>query len=312
MDLGSLVQITIWGLLAGCIYILLAIGLNLIFGVMKVVNFAHGELLMLSMYFTFFIHEFFDLNPYLVIPISVFLMAFVGILIERLGFRPIMGTGKLNEIFLSLGLIYLLQNAVALIWGTGSRTIRSPFEFDSISLGSRQIPLDYLIIIGITMVLLVLLQVFLKKTTLGRAMRATSQNREAAMLMGINVERMDMISFGLGSALAAAAGALWCISGINFNPYIGSAPAIKAFAVIIIGGLGSIQGAILAGLLLGLAENPLLVLLNALWTETANTLTFLNLPADISFLSWQNSVSFLILIIVLILRPQGLFGERGE
>jgi branched-chain amino acid transport system permease protein len=311
MDLGSLVEITIWGLLAGCIYILLAIGLNLIFGVMKVVNFAHGELLMLSMYVTFFIHELFDLNPYLLIPLSMLLMAFVGVSIERLGFRPIMGTGKLNEIFLSLGLIYLLQNTVAFIWGTDSRMIRSPFDADVVSFGSRQIPLDYLIIICITILLLILLQLFLRKTSLGRAIRATSQNREAAMLMGINVERMDMISFGLGSALAATAGVLWCISGVTFNPYVGSEPAIKAFAVIIIGGLGRIQGAIFAGLLLGLAENPLLVLLNMGWSEAVNIFAFLNLP-DVSFLSWKNSISFLILIIVLLLKPEGLFGEKGE
>ncbi|MCK4492084.1 MAG: branched-chain amino acid ABC transporter permease [Candidatus Altiarchaeales archaeon] len=312
MDPGSLVEITIWGLLAGCIYILLAIGLNLIFGVMKVVNFAHGELLMLSMYMTFLMHTTLGLNPYLVMPLSVALMAFIGVLIERVGFRPIMGTGKLNEIFLSLGLIYLLQNTVALIWGTDPKMIHSPFESDLISFGSVKIPLDYIIIIGTTLMLLVILQIFLKKTTPGRAMRATSQNREAAMLMGINVERMDMISFGLGSALAATAGTLWCISGVNFDPYVGSEPAIKAFAVIIIGGLGSMQGAVFGGLLLGLAENPLLVLADMGWTEIAGFLTFLNLPQDISFLSWKNTVSFLILIIVLIFKPEGLFGEKGE
>ncbi len=303
MDISIFIQILVWGLYAGCIYILLAIGLNLIFGVMKVVNFAHGELLMIGAYVTFWLYSSSGINPYLVVPISTFIMAILGILIERFGFRPIRGTGKLNEIFLSLGLIYLLQNSAALLWTTNSRTIHSPYSDILVPLGTIKLPLDYIIIIIATILFLIAFQLFMKKTTIGRAMRATSQNREAAALMGINVERIDMLSFALGSALAAVAGSLWLISGQMVNPYVGSLPAIKAFAVIIIGGLGSIPGAIIAGLILGIAENVVPVIIQSLVAV---------FNVEMSFTAWKDTIAFLILIIVLILRPTGLFGKKGE
>ena len=303
MDSGLLIQILIWGLYAGCIYILLAIGLNLIFGVMKVVNFAHGEFLMVAAYVTFWIYLFSGFNPYLVIPLAALVLAAGGIFIERTCFRPIRGTGKLNEIFLSLGLIYLLQNLVAVLWSTDARSIHSPYSEVLLSTGAIKLPLDYLIIIIVTVFFLAGFQLFMKQTTVGRAMRATSQNREAAALMGINVERIDMLSFALGSALAAAAGSLWLISGQLANPYMGSIPAIKAFAVIIIGGLGSIPGAIIAGLMLGIAENVVPLLLQALVKLFG---------VSMSFTAWKDTIAFFILIIVLVIRPTGIFGEKGE
>jgi branched-chain amino acid transport system permease protein len=303
MDIGVLLQILIWGLYAGCIYILLAIGLNLIFGVMKVVNFAHGEFLMVAAYLTFWMYVLSGFNPYLVIPLAMLLLAGLGVLVERLCFRPIMGTGKLNEIFLSLGLIYLFQNLVALMWSTNSRSIRSPYSQILLSVGSISLPMDYLVIIIVTIVFLIGFQLFMKSTTPGRAMRATSQNREAAALMGINVERMDMLSFALGSTLAAAAGGLWLTSGQLATPYMGSIPAIKAFAVIIIGGLGSIPGAILAGLTLGIAENIVPLLLQAFAALFGS---------EMSFTAWKDTIAFFILIIVLVIRPTGIFGEKGE
>ncbi|WP_245249655.1 branched-chain amino acid ABC transporter permease [Methanolinea mesophila] len=276
---------------AGCIYILLATGLNLIFGVMKVVNFAHGQLLMIGAYvtFTFFILSGF--NPYVLLAASIPILILVGVTIERLCFRPILGTGKLNEIFISIGLIYILENVAALIWGDEWRVIHSPYEAITVTVGGLKIPVDYLIIIFTTVVILVGLYVFLKRTSLGRAMRATSQNRKGAMLMGINVEKMDMLSFGIGAGLAGAAGTLWVVSGQVFNPYMGSIPAIKAFAIVIIGGLGSIPGAIVGGLILGIAENF------AIFTVGG---------------AWKDAIAFIILIIVLIVRPTGLFGEKGE
>ena len=303
MDLSVLLQILVWGLYAGCIYILLAIGLNLIFGVMKVVNFAHGELLMLGAYAAFWIYTLSGVNPYLIIALAMILLGIIGVFIERLCFRPIMGTGKLNEIFLSLGLIYLFQNLVALLWTTDSRSIHSPYSGVSVSIGSIRLPLDYIIIILFTIVFLIAFQLFMKRTTLGRAMRATSQNRDAAALMGIHVERMDMLSFALGSALAAAAGGLWLISGQIADPYMGSIPAIKAFAVIIIGGLGSIPGAIVAGLTLGIAENVVPLFMQS----------FVGLlGVSMSFTAWKDTIAFFILIIVLVIRPTGIFGEKGE
>ncbi|KQC05461.1 MAG: ABC transporter permease [Methanoculleus sp. SDB] len=291
MDIGILIQVVFWGLYAGCIYILLATGLNLIFGVMKIVNFAHGEFLMVGAYITFIFVALTGFNPYVLLFATMPVLIVTGIIIERLCFRPILGTGKLNEIFVSLGLIYIFQNAVALIWTDEWRIIQSPFVDVTVSLGVLELPLDYLIIIILTVAILSGLYVFLRKTHLGKAIRATSQNRKGAMLMGINVERMDMISFGIGTGLAAAAGTLWAVSGQVFNPYMGSIPAIKAFAIVILGGLGSIPGAIVGGLLYGIVENMTTFTLGG---------------------AWKDAISFVLLIIVLIFRPTGLFGEEGE
>ncbi len=291
MDLGILLQILFWGIYAGCIYILLATGLNLIFGVMKVVNFAHGEFLMIGAYITATIFIFTGINPYVIILFSMLALIGIGGVIERFCFRPILGTGKLNEIFLSIGLIYIFTNSAAMIWGDEWQSIKSPYEGISVPVGSLNLPLDYIIIMVFTVAILVSLYFFLKKTRTGREMRATSQNRKGAMLVGINIERMDILSFGIGCALAAAAGTLWVVSGQVFNPYMGSTPAVKAFAIIILGGLGSIPGAIIGGLLYGIAENGAAYFLGGVW---------------------KDAISFIILIIVLIIRPTGLFGESGE
>ncbi len=286
-DIGILLQVALWGVYAGCIYILLATGLTLIFGVMKVVNFAHGEFLMLGAFFSFFAATILGVHPYIAILVSMGLMALMGVATERIAFRPILGTGKLNEIIVSLGLILIFQNMVAHLWGNDGKSIRSPYGKITYPLGPVNMPLDYIIIILATVLILVSLYLFLNRTGAGRAMRATSQNRKAATLMGINVERVDMLTFALGSALAAFGGGLWAVSGQVFDYQSGSVPAIKAFAIIIIGGLGSIPGAIAGGLLYGLAENFAAYFLGA---------------------AWRDATSFILLTIVLVLRPTGLFG----
>lgn len=290
-NIGVLLQILFWGLYAGCIYILLATGLNLIFGVMKIVNFAHGEFLMIGAYITATVFLLTGINPYVIILLSMLALIGFGAVVERLCFRPILGTGKLNEIFLSIGLIYIFQNGAAMIWGDAWQSVKSPYAGITVPIGDLSVPLDYLIIIAFTAAILIVLSLFLKKTRIGREMRATSQNRKGAMLIGIDVERIDVISFGLGCALAAAAGTLWVVSGQVFNPYMGSIPAVKAFAIIILGGLGSIPGAIIGGLLMGIAENGAAFYLGGIW---------------------KDAVSFIILIVVLIVRPTGLFGEKRE
>jgi len=290
-NLGIFLQIMFWGLYAGSIYILLATGLNLIFGVMKVVNFAHGEFLMLGAYITATVFFLTGINPYLIIIVSMLALVGIGAVVERFCFRPILGTGKLNEIFLSIGLIYIFQNGVAMIWGDSWQSIKSPYDGITVPIGSLDVPLDYIIIMAFTALILCGLYLFLKKTKTGMQMRATSQNRKGAMLVGIDVERIDILSFGLGCALAAAAGTLWVVSGQVFNPYVGSIPAVKAFAIIILGGLGSIPGAIIGGLLMGIAENGAAFLLGGVW---------------------KDAISFIILIVVLVVRPTGLFGDKGD
>jgi branched-chain amino acid transport system permease protein len=290
-DTGTLLQIIFWGLYAGCIYILLATGLNLIFGVMKIVNFAHGEFLMIGAYITATVFLVTGFNPYVLLVVSMLALVAIGAVVERLCFRPILGTSKLNEIFLSIGLIYIFTNSAAMIWGDEWQSIKSPYSGITVPIGSLNVPLDYIIIIITTAAILCGLYIFLRKTKTGREMRATSQNRKGAMLVGINVERMDIMSFGIGCALAAAAGTLWVVSGQVFNPYMGSIPAVKAFAIIILGGLGSIPGAIIGGLIYGIAENGAAYFLGGVW---------------------KDAISFIILIVVLVLKPTGLFGEESE
>jgi branched-chain amino acid transport system permease protein len=281
----------LFGVANGCIYILLATGLNLIFGVMKLVNFAHGQLLMVGAFIAYEVVTLTGLNPYASILVSMGSVALIGIALERFAFRKIRGTDKLNEIFISLGLIYVFQYMATLLW-ENSYTIRIPSPLVGLSLPLGGVSLSYDLILAMVIVVVILFGlVFLtKKTKIGLAMRATSQKSDAAMLMGININRVYLFTFAVGAALAGAAGAIYGII-FPFNPAIGALPTIKAFAIIILGGLGSIPGAVIGGLLYGIAENITGYLTNS---------------------TWQNAVAFALLIAVLIIRPTGLFGQKGE
>jgi branched-chain amino acid transport system permease protein len=288
---AGLAEALLWGVANGCIYILLATGLNLIFGVMKLVNFAHGQLLMVGAFVAYEATVLAGLNPYLSIFISMGAVALIGIVLEKYAFRRVRGTEKLNEIFISLGLIYVFQNVATLFW-TENYNIRIPSPLGGLNLSLGGILLGYdrilaMIIVAITLIGLVLLT---KKTKFGLAMRATSQKSDAAMLMGINISRVYLYTFAIGAALAGAAGALYGIL-FSFNPAIGALPTIKGFAIIIIGGLGSIPGAIVGGLLYGIAENTAVYLLGGIW---------------------QDAIAFALLIIVLVIRPTGIFGKKDE
>jgi branched-chain amino acid transport system permease protein len=292
MDPASqLVTILLWGVAYGCIYMLLAAGLNIIFGVMKLVNFAHGELLMIGAFISYSFTVSVGLNAYAGVIVAMAVVALIGIGVERLCFRKVLGTEKLNEIIVSLGLIYFFVNAAVLVWGDKSKDIASPFENLVIPVsGSAFISYDLVIAIFIVAAILVGLFFLMKKTKIGLAMRATSQQSQTATLMGINVNKVYMFSFALGAALAGAAGAIYGII-FTFNPQIGALPTIKAFAIIILGGLGSIPGAVIGGLLYGVAEYSATTFLGGIW---------------------QNAVAFIILIAVLVVRPTGLFGQKGE
>jgi branched-chain amino acid transport system permease protein len=286
----GLVEALLWGVANGCIYILLATGLNIIFGVMKLVNFAHGQLLMIGAYIAFAAATALGLNAYIAILVAMGVVALIGVGLERFTFRRVLGTDKLNEIFVSLGLIYVFENAAVLLWGNSTHQIASPFQGLQLSLGQVSIGYDRLLAISVVIVILIALFLLLKKTKIGLAMRATSQKSTASMLMGVNIEKVYIFTFALGAALAGAAGALYGII-FPFNPGIGALPTIKAFAIIIIGGLGSIPGAVIGGLLYGIAENTAVYFLGGIW---------------------QDATAFALLIIVLVIRPTGIFGEKGE
>jgi len=287
---GTLALTLIWGVAIGCIYMLLATGLNVIFGVMKLVNFAHGQFLMISAFITWTLSVSAGLNAYVSILISIVIVAALGVIIERTTFRRVMGTDKLNEIFISLGLIYIFENIALLIWGDQAQQIKSPFYGVSLDLTSISITYDRIIAVLVVVAVLISLGLLLGKTKIGLAMRATSQISRTAMLMGINVERIYMITFALGSSLAAIAGGLYGII-FSFDSQTGAMPTIIAFAIIILGGLGSIRGAIVGGLLYGITEQLATLFLGG---------------------TWSSAVAFALLIVVLIIRPNGIFGEKGE
>jgi branched-chain amino acid transport system permease protein len=288
---AGLAETLLWGVVNGCIYILLATGLNLIFGVMKLVNFAHGQLLMVGAFVAYETTTITGLNPYLSIFVAMGSVALIGMVLEKFAFRRVRGTEKLNEIFISLGLIYLFQNLATLLWVENYNIrIPSPLRGLSLSLGEISIGYDRILAMVIVIVILIGLVLLTKKTKFGLAMRATSQKSDAAMLMGINISKVYLYTFAIGAALAGAAGALYGIL-FPFNPAIGALPTIKGFAIIIIGGLGSIPGAVIGGLLYGIAENTAVYLLGGIW---------------------QDAIAFALLIIVLVIRPTGIFGQKGE
>lgn len=288
---AGLAQVLIFGIANGCVYILLATGLNLIFGVMKLVNFAHGQLLMVGAFVAYETTKIAGLNPYASILVSMGSVALIGLVLEKFAFRRVRGTEKLNEIFISLGLIYVFENIATLFWETNYNIqIDSPLAGMSLSLGEIAINYDRILAMIIVIVILVGLVLLTSKTKIGLAMRATSQKGDAAMLMGINISRVYLFTFAVGAALAGAAGALYGIL-FPFNPTIGALPTIKGFAIIILGGLGNIPGAIIGGLLYGMAENSAVYLLGG---------------------SWPDAIAFALLIAVLVVRPTGIFGEKGE
>jgi len=285
-----LAQVFLWGLINGSIYVLLAAGLAIIFGVMKVINFAHGELMIIGAYLTFFASLYTGLNPYIAMLISVAGVAGVGVIVQRFGFGKIRGAAKINEIFLSIALILIFQNLMGTLiipYFKDPVLIKSPLAGKVLRLGIINIRYDFITMIAITWSVMALLFFFLKKTDTGRSMRAVSQNRVAAQLMGVNVDRIDIISFAMGSTLAAVAGSLLGLI-TPFDPYTGTLPAIKAFAIIILGGLGSVLGAVVGGLIYGIAEGFAVFFLGGAWRDT---------------------VAFAILILVLLFRPEGLFRE---
>jgi len=286
----TIILTLVWGVAIGCVYILLATGLNIIFGVMKLVNFAHGQLLMLGAYLTWTISYAAGLNAYAAIIVSMLVVALIGVAVERLTFRRVLGGDKLNEIFVSLGLIYIFENAAMLIWGANSKQIVSPLSGLSLTLPSISITYDRIVAVFVVIATLIAFGLLIQKTKIGLAMRATSQRNSTAMLMGINVETIYMLTFAIGAALAAVAGGLYGII-FSFDYQVGALPTIIAFAIIILGGLGSIKGAIIGGLLYGIVEQLATLFFGGVW---------------------GSAVAFAMLIVVLIIRPNGIFGEKGE
>lgn len=273
------------GLLVGGVYALVGIGLTLIFGVMDIVNFAHGEYLMLGMYAAFFMNAIFGVSPYLLVLIIAPAFPLVGFATERLVISPVREENPITQFIATLGVLIILQNGAQVAFSADSRVISH--EFAIMSVGPVNFSTAKLIAFVLAIVLTLLVWLFLRYTETGRNMRATEQNREAARLAGIDVERMDMLAFGIGIALVAAAGAI-IVPVFAVYPTVGTEFVLIAFAVVVLGGLGSVVGATLGGLLIGVVEQMTAVFLEP---------------------TLSSAVIFLVFILVLVLKPSGLMGR---
>jgi branched-chain amino acid transport system permease protein len=283
------VQSLISGILIGGVYALIGIGLTIIFGVMRVINFAHGDLLMLGMYATFYLFTVGKIDPFLSILITIPLMFIVGGLLQKYLINRILGALPQNQILLTIGLGLVMSNSIMLAFTSDYKILTTTYSSSSFNLFGISISTPLAISFSITVAITVALYWFLLKTDTGQAIRATAQDREAAQLMGINVKRMSIIAFGLGAALAGTAGALISPTYYIF-PQVGSTFTLKAFVITVLGGMGSIVGATLGGVLIGVAESVGGVYFGSGWKEV---------------------IVFVLFLLVLLFKPSGLFGKSS-
>jgi branched-chain amino acid transport system permease protein len=285
--LTALLEQIINGTMTGCIYVLVALGMVLIFGVMQVLNFAHGVLFMVGGYVCHF--AFFRLtgNYPASIALSMLAVAALGLVLEQAVFRPLRDNIQM-QIVASLGLILVIQNGVVALWGPNALQMRVPAAETIVRLGALSFTAQHFVIIGTVVVTVILLQLFLTRSRLGTAIRATSQHADAARVVGINTNRIFLLTFTIGCALAALGGALLGPLFLIF-PQMGDLPLLKALTAIVLGGMGSVPGAVIGGLAIGIIES----------------VSTLFVPTD-----FRDTVVFGLLILVLLVRPSGLFGVR--
>lgn len=247
-------QQVINGLNAGSIYALVAIGYTMVYGILKLINFAHGEIMMFGAYFAFIAASYFGFPSVLVIIFSVAVTALLGFLVEFIAYRPLRSAPRLSMLITAIGVSMFLQNAALLIFGADPIVMPKIFPSMIFSVGGIEISSVTLITIGLSVVSMILLQLFIKNTRQGRAMRAVSENQDAAVLMGIDVNWTISLTFIIGSALGALGGILYSTAYVTIMPTMGTMPGLKAFIAAVLGGIGSIPGAMLGGFIIGMIE----------------------------------------------------------
>ena len=247
-------QSVLSGILVGGVYALIGVGLTIIFGVMRVINFAHGELLMLGMYLTWVLFSALGLDPYLALAITAPALFLWGAFLQKVFVNRVLNALPQNQILLTIGLGLIMSNTVMLIYTSDYRILTTSYSSSSFLLGDLSVSSPLLYSFLVTAAITAALAWFLLKTDTGQAIRATAQDREAAQLMGINVQFTSVLAFGIGSALAGAAGALISPTYYIF-PQVGSAFTLKAFVIVVLGGMGSIVGATLGGIIIGVTES---------------------------------------------------------
>ncbi len=276
------------GLSLGAIYALIALGYTMVYGIAKMLNFAHGDIIMVGAYAVFVALASAGQLP-LAVLLSVVICVIMGIVVEKFAYKPLRGASPLAVLITAIGVSYLLQSISQLIFGAAPKTVTIA-SFGTVSLFGASISVSSLVTLAVGAVIMAALTVFVKKTRTGRAMVAVSEDKGAAMLMGINVNKIITITFAIGSALAAAASIFYLMQIPSVEPTLGSMPGIKAFTAAVIGGIGSIPGAMIGGVLLGVIEK-----------------ICLSVPV---LAPYTTAVEFGLLIVILLVRPIGLLGKK--
>lgn len=287
----SFVSYLINGISLGSVYALIALGYTMVYGIAKMLNFAHGDVIMIGAYTVFTAFSTFGLPPVVGILLSVLVCTILGVVIERVAYKPLRMASPLAVLITAIGVSYLLQNIALLIFGANTKSFTSIVKIPPIKLAGGQLIIsgETIVTVMTCIVIMVALTAFIKKTKAGQAMLAVSEDKGAAQLMGINVNGTIALTFAIGSALAAVAGMLLTSAYPSLTPYTGAMPGIKAFVAAVFGGIGSIPGAFIGGLLLGVIEN----------------LSKAYISSEMA-----DAIVFGVLIVVLLVRPTGLLGKK--
>lgn len=279
------------GVSLGSIYAVIALGYTMVYGIAKMLNFAHGDVIMVGAYIVFALTSYAGVNPYLALVISMAACTLLGIAIERFAYKPLRGASPLAVLITAIGVSYFLQNMALLIFGSQAKSFTSIVKLPALTLADGKITIsaETIVTIIVSLIIMVSLTLFVNKTKPGRAMLAVSEDKGAAQLMGVNVNATISLTFAIGSGLAAVAGVLLCSAYPTLSSQTGAMPGIKAFVAAVLGGIGSIPGAVIGGVLIGVIE-----------------------ILSRSYISSQmaDAIVFVVLIIVLLVKPTGILGKK--
>ena len=277
------------GLILGSVYALLALGYTMVYGIIKLINFAHGDIYMMGAFMGYFLINSLQLNFFIALILSMAGTAILGVIIEFLAYRPLRNSTRISVLITAIGVSFLLEYGMVYLVGANTRAFPQAIQTVRYDLGPISLTNIQLLILGVSIVLMVLLQLIVKKTKMGKAMRAVSVDSDAAQLMGINVNRTISFTFALGSALAGAAGVLIALYYNSLEPLMGVTPGLKSFVAAVLGGIGIIPGAALGGFVIGLLE------------------TF---ATALGMSDFRDAIVYGILLLILIVRPAGILGKN--
>ena len=278
------------GISLGSIYAIIALGYTMVYGIAKMLNFAHGDVIMVGAYISFCATSYWGMPPFMSVIVSMLVCTVLGVVIERLAYKPLRQATSLAVLITAIGVSYLLENLALLIWTSNPKVFTSIVGTGSVKLfgGQMSITIVTLVTIAVCVAIMIGLTLFTSKTKMGKAMRAVSEDKGAAQLMGINVDTTISVTFAIGSGLAAVAGVLLCSAYPTLTPMTGFMPGIKAFTAAVFGGIGSVPGAMIGGILLGIIE-----IFGKAYIST----------------QLSDAIVFAVLIIVLLVKPTGLLGK---